>query len=115
MDLLNSGSSSLKGWRFTNDISSRKTIIVCVFDLYPVYGKSFSDLKLEFTHVNKTKLDKSNIQGTLIGDTPTTGGLKPYKQASLYNSNRIELPWDTYGFEQGEVYKVKLTYKDCSD
>lgn len=101
LDLLNSGKSSLIGWRFYNDVEKRTTRLAYFFELYPIQGKSFSNLNIQF-------ILGSSVVGTYRHPGEINGGL-----------TSVEISWDDKSIfgetplQKQNVYTIKLSYTNC--
>ena len=97
VSLIGSGTVSINGWRFKNNLNNRISTLNYSFNAYPKYQESFGNLKFIFIDI----ADSNNIEI----EYPKEGGLP------LYNGKQTEiLDWDTIGLKPRKLYKVRIKY-----
>ena len=99
LDLLNSGNSNLKGYRFLINDYNKSIKIALFFELYPKPNTNFKDLKLEFIDINGNRIGTYQRPGTINN-----------------GSTVIDInDWTRYGLQEQEFYYVVLQYTDCDN
>lgn len=118
LDLLNSGQSQLRGWRFWNNPDNKYTKIALIFELYPREGETFEKLTIKFYDVNNTKnySTGSTIRDLVDDDISTLPTLErepDYTYSSsgeIYNGNNtVEINWENY-LDKCKLYEAELSY-----
>lgn len=99
LDLLNSGNSNLKGYRFLINDYNKSIKIALFFELYPKPNTNFKDLELEFIDINGKKIVTYQRPGTINNGS------------TVIDINN----WTQYGLQEQEFYYVVLRYTDCDN
>lgn len=96
VSLLNSNTINIKEWRFTNDVSNKKSILTYSFECYPDENAKFSNLQIKFYRVSPK------------GDISTKPIIKEIFEEIYSGRNTIELDWNEIGLDTKALYIVKL-------
>lgn len=96
--LLNSNTINIKEWRFTNDVSNKKSILTYSFECYPDENIEFSNLQIKFFRISSE------------GDVSNEPKVKEIYGNIYSGRNTIEIDWNETGLDTKALYIVKLYY-----
>lgn len=96
VSLLNSNTINIKEWRFTNDISNKKSTLTYSFECYPDEDVEFSNLQIKFYRVSPK------------GDISTEPIIKEISEKIYSGRNTVELDWNEIELDTKALYVVKL-------